>query len=47
MLRRSRDSHPEQAERVEGGCRGLAQYDLFLKLQCHLFEPALEVDLLL
>jgi hypothetical protein len=27
MLRRGRDSHPEQAKRVEGGCRGLAQHD--------------------
>ncbi len=27
ILRRSRDGHPEQAERVEGGRRGFAQDD--------------------
>jgi hypothetical protein len=27
MLRRGRDSRPEQAKRVEGCCRGLAQHD--------------------
>jgi len=41
MLRRGRDSHPGQAKRVEGGCRGLAQHDLHVSkqkntyLNCH------------
>jgi hypothetical protein len=41
--RRDRERHPEQAQRVEGGVRGLARHDGQLKkMEHYLFEAALE-----
>jgi hypothetical protein len=36
ILRRSRDGHPRQAERVDGGRRGFAQDDSFAQIQDYL-----------
>jgi len=33
ILRRSRDGHPEQAQRVEGGRRGFAQDELVVRIE--------------